>query len=258
MAGSSNDCNPDSMPAIWLCRQPEGPEPTAPEWLTAYERATVDKFRGPRKREYLSSRWLIRQALARASGAPVTTCRPVAGRPNTSETPPGWYLSLSHSHGLSACAASKTSGLGIDIEPRQRHPQWHKVVRRWFSPVEQEWLFRRDKVNDFLLAWTLKEAWLKATGRGIANNLQTLEVREGFELFGDRPETDWTACCYDCEGFLVTLVFRAPDTGSRPGWPGIRLMKPPPEDFALTEACDLDTVPAPRIRRSIHSPPNTE
>ncbi len=262
MAGSSKDCNPEQrsnpMPEIWLCHQTPGEDPAIPAWLTDYERNTVAKFGGPRKREYLTSRWLIRQAISRTSGEPVTGCRPVPGRPNRSEAPSGLHLSLSHSHGLAACAAGPVQGLGIDIEPLQRHPQWHKVVKRWFTPREQEWLFRTDDPGNFLVTWTIKEAWLKATGRGIANNLQTLEVLEGFELYGDQQDSHWSAYCYECEGFLVTLVCRQSDAAAQPGWPAIQLLHPPAEDFSLSEAEDLDTSWEPRIQRTIHPATETE
>ncbi|MCG7200446.1 4'-phosphopantetheinyl transferase superfamily protein [Marinobacter pelagius] len=261
MAGSSKDSNREQlltpMPQIWLCHQTPGEDPVIPGWLTDYERKTVAKFGGPRKREYLTSRWLIRQAISRSSGEPLTGCRPVPGRPNRSEQPPGFYLSLSHSHGLSACVASPEPGLGIDIEPLQRHPQWHKVVKRWFTPREQDWLFRADDPRNFLVTWTLKEAWLKATGRGIANNLQTLEVLEGFELQGDQSKGYWSANCYECEGFLVTLVWQQSEATDLPVWPAIQLLQPPAEDFSLSEAKGLDTSWEPRIRRNIHPPVET-
>jgi len=262
MTGSSSDSNrePDAgtLPQIWLCHQTPGEAAAIPDWLTDYERETVGKFGGPRRQEYLTSRWLIRQTISRFSGSPAGCCRPVPGRPNRSETPPGVHLSLSHSHGLSACAASAFPGLGVDIEPLQRHPQWHKVVKRWFTPREQEWLFRADDPGNFLVTWTIKEAWLKATGRGIANNLQTLEVLEGFDLHGDQDNNHWYAYCYECEGFLVTLVCRRSDAPDRPGWPGIQLLQPPAEDFSLTVAGDLDTSWEPRIQRAIHPASNVK
>lgn len=200
--------NPDSAPVVLLCRESESAGEHAPVWLTEYERAIVGRFSGPRRREYLSSRWLIRQAVAGASGIPWPECRPVAGRPVYSEHPPGWHLSLSHSHGLSACAVSAVSGLGLDIEPLNRHPHWQKVARRWFSPEEQSWLLANNRCEDFLKVWTLKEAWLKATGRGIAGNLQTLEVAADFSLYGDQINKDWIASAGQIGDFLVALVYR--------------------------------------------------
>jgi 4'-phosphopantetheinyl transferase len=247
MAGSSNDFSPDDRPSVWLCHQTDGPEIAHPAWLTDYERETVGKFSGPREREYLSSRWLIRQAIGKSAMVPPNHCCPVAGRPNASGTPEGWRLSLSHSQGLSACATRADSPIGLDLEPCQRHAQWQKVVKRWFSPVEQEWLFREDDSNTFLKVWTLKEAWLKATGRGIAGNLQTLEVRKNFEIYGDQPEQDWQAACCYIEGYLVSVVFR----GSRPVWPEITLLEPPPHDFSLVDAEPIEASWEPLFQRTI-------
>lgn len=253
MAGTSSGSSPETglrepqKPAVWLCHQIQGVDETDPPWLTGYEQATVAKFSGPRRREYLSSRWLIRQSIAGASGDRPDRCRPVDGRPVASATPDGWQLSLSHSHGLSACATLSGAPVGLDLEPCQRHPQWQKVARRWFSAVEQEWLFRADDPNTFLKVWTLKEAWLKATARGIAGNLQTLEVRKDFELYGDRPEPDWQASCCYIEGFLVTVVHR----GSRPTWPAFALLEPPPPGFALPRAAVIEASWEPLFQRTI-------
>ncbi|SHK09876.1 4'-phosphopantetheinyl transferase [Marinobacter antarcticus] len=260
MAGSSNDSSPDPAgdqhkPAILLCHQTGQVPEAAPDWLTARERETFSALSDTRAAEFLTSRWLIRQALSRASAVAPAQCRPVEGRPTASANPPDWHLSLSHSHGLSACGIQYGSALGIDIEPSKRHPQWQKVVKRWFSSIEQEWLFQEDDPHTFLRVWTLKEAWLKATGRGIAGNLQTLEVRRHFELYGDQPDGHWQACCFYTEGFLGTLVYRQAG-GCRPGsWPAITLLEPPPEDYTLSAAESLDIHWEPMFQRQIRSKP---
>ena len=164
---------------------------------------------GRARQEFIASRWLIREALAQATGATWSTCRPVTGRPVASAEPPGWALSLSHSHGWSGCAVSARAGLGLDLEPLQRRPNWQKVVRRWFAASEQDWLLARDSAEDFLKVWTLKEAWLKATGRGIANNLRTLEVDQDFNLSGDCADTVWQASLGQVSQTLITLVHPA-------------------------------------------------
>jgi 4'-phosphopantetheinyl transferase len=247
MAGSSNDFSPDARPAIWLCHQTDGPNVALPDWLTGHERQTASKLSGPREREYLSSRWLIRQAIGKSARVAPEYCCPVAGRPTTSDTPEGWRLSLSHSQGLCACTTHAGLPIGLDLEPCQRHARWQRVVKRWFSPVEQEWLLREDDSNAFLKVWTLKEAWLKATGRGIAGNLQTLEVRRNFEIYGDQPEQDWQAACCHIEGYLVTVVYR----GRQPLWPEITLLQPPPQDFALVDAEPMEASPEPLFQRTI-------
>ena len=187
MAGSSNGYSPDGKPAIWLCHQTDGFGTRSPDWLSGYERDVLSRFSGPREREYLTSRWLIRQALSHSARLPAHQCRPVDGRPVLSGSPEGWHLSLSHSHGLSACATRAGSPVGVDLEPCTRHPQWQKVARRWFSPVEQEWLFREDDPNTFLKVWTLKEAWLKARGLGLRIPLDAFS----FSLAGRHPAIEF-------------------------------------------------------------------
>ena len=258
MTGSSNDSNPDfarvrQKPTIKLCHHTGQVPAVVPGWLTPHERQKLAELSGSRASEFLTSRWLIRQALSKAGSVPPDQCWPVEGRPTTSASPAGWHLSLSHSHGLSACSTHYGSALGIDIEPSKRHPQWQKVVKRWFSPIEQEWLFQDDDPHTFLRVWTLKEAWLKATGRGIAGNLQTLEVRRNFELYGDQPDDHWQASAFYTEGFLCTLVHRQTASNQHSSWPSITLLEPPLDDYSLSTAEPLDTHWEPMFQRKIHA-----
>ncbi|MBE0486622.1 4'-phosphopantetheinyl transferase superfamily protein [Marinobacter sp.] len=250
MTGRFNDCNPD-RPGIWLCHQINRDLPSAPPWMTAPEAQTLANLEGLRRSEFLTSRWLIRQGLAKASGQSPQHCRPVDGRPVKSIKPADWCLSLSHSKGLSAVATGMAP-LGIDIEPSQRKPDWIGVAKRWFSTVEQEWLFRADDPFNFLKVWTLKEAWLKATGRGIAGNLQTLEVRKDFELYGDQPDQHWLASCFYVEGFLVTLVYQGTEDSSG-SLPGITLLEPPPDNYGLIRAGNLDASWEPLFHKTIRA-----
>ncbi|SFJ92249.1 4'-phosphopantetheinyl transferase [Marinobacter persicus] len=257
MAGPSSGCSLERMDiterrvCVWLCRQPDSNAPiAAPGWLTQTEHQRLASLAGPRVREFLASRWLIRQALSAVCGGQhrPEQCRPVPGRPVASQMPAGWHLSISHSQGLAACALSRQP-LGVDLEPLQRRPGWQKVTRRWFSETEQAWLLERDDPQTFLQAWTFKEAWLKATGRGIAGNLQTLEVAPGFELSGDRPDACWQADSLAVEDFLVTVVYQTPD--ATPHRPAFHWLAPPPEDFNLCTAEDRTIDASLALHRSI-------
>lgn len=250
MPGPSTDSNPESAPHIWLCQQSGGHTSSLPGWLLPGEQQRLAQRSGTPADEFLASRWLIRQALAVASGRPTAQCRPVNGRPVASEQPPGFQLSLSHSQKLVACATHHQD-IGVDIEPGTRQSEWTRVAKRWFSPAEQSWLLRENDPFLFLQVWTLKEAWLKATGRGIAGNLKTLEVHENFELYGDRPDQTWTACSYYLEGFLVTVVYRTNTPGLPSAWPEITLFEPPPDDYSLGPAGALSSAPEPLLHRII-------
>lgn len=241
------DSNPNQPPVIWLCHGPdhehsdrETPAAETPAWLSEEERQRLATLSGLTFREFLSSRWLIRHALSQVSDIPWQDCQSVAGRPVASAHPAGWSLSLSHSHGLSGCAISAKEGLGLDLEPLKRRPNWQKVVRRWFTLSEQDWLLDRDSAEDFLKVWTLKEAWLKATGRGIANNLKTLEVDQDFNLTGDCTDTVWQASLGEVNQTLITVVNRASGESSPSGF--------------LMETPDIYNKPGdtPAIRESIN------
>lgn len=101
--------------------------------------------------------------------------------------------------------------------------------------------------------WTLKEAWLKATGRGIAGNLQTLEVRNQFELYGDQPDKTWLASCFYVEGFLVTLVYQGTNQDGPGSWPDITLLEPPPDDYNLALAGTLGVSWEPMFHRAVRA-----
>ncbi len=216
MAGPSNVSNPDTASvSVWLGRQPLEQD-HFPDWLTTYEQEVAGGLATGRLTEFVHSRWLIRQALYGASGQAPHLCRPVHGRPTASAEPEGWHLSLSHSHGMSACGVSSRPGIGVDIEPLFREMNWRRIVKRWFSPEEQDWLLDSPDPHNFLQVWTLKEAWLKATGRGIANNLQTLTISSNLELTGDRPGENWRAALTQAEDYMIALVWQSDEPESVP------------------------------------------
>jgi 4'-phosphopantetheinyl transferase len=205
-------CSPDSAPVVWLCATTGAATSEPPAWLSAAETERLARLSGEPRGDFLASRWLIRHSLADVSGLSPADCRPEPGRPDKSAQPPGWRLSVSHSGGMAACGVSSSGSIGIDIEPLGRRARWQNVVNRWFAPDEQDWLLagdnHQDNASDFLKVWTLKEAWLKATGRGIANNLQTLRVAPDFSLTGDRPQQHWQASLGLVNGLLVAVVYQ--------------------------------------------------
>ena len=242
-----NDCNPDPAPAIWMCDSTRVRSAQSPAWMTAGERQRVAGLSGAAREDFVASRWLIRRALSQASGTLASHCRPVEGRPERSDQPPGWRLSLSHSAGLAGCAVSRGTPIGLDLEPMARRPEWQKVVARWFSSQEQAWLLAANDAAAFLKVWTLKEAWLKATGRGIANNLKTLDITADFELRGDRPGEPWRACLGNSADHWVALVYQS---------------SVPPRGFTIAGAVDTTSLEADGsgarpvdwiIQRRIHS-----
>ena len=181
--------------------------------LNAAEQARLGAIRHPeRKREYLASRLLIRQALRHASAqtgasAPEFHHLPASGPPDSAAQ---LQWGLSHTAGLISCAVHQ-SRIGVDLERTDRQAPWRALARRWFSETEQQWLSARDSTGDFLLLWTLKEAWLKANHQGIAGNLQSLQLcpsaGDALQLSADTQGRAWYAATACHHGLQTAVVW---------------------------------------------------
>jgi phosphopantetheinyl transferase len=100
------------------------------------------------------------------------------GKPSLSERYEKIHFNLSHSKGLSALAFSTKSEIGIDIERIDPKFDFEMVANSHFSKAENRFL-HAEKIESrdrFFTLWTRKEAFLKAIGIGIGENL-------GIEVF---------------------------------------------------------------------------
>jgi 4'-phosphopantetheinyl transferase len=95
-------------------------------------------------------------------------------------TPPLTF-NLSHTHGLVACAIAPGVDVGIDVERVDRPVDGEEIAARFFSPGERADLARcppEGRARRFFELWTLKEAYIKAIGKGMLHGLNTF----GFAL----------------------------------------------------------------------------
>jgi 4'-phosphopantetheinyl transferase len=84
---------------------------------------------------------------------------------------PPLTFNLSHTRGRAACAIALDTRLGIDIERIERVTEFEEVAGRFFSPTEVSMLNAcapDEHGTRFLELWTLKEAYVKAIGRGMS------------------------------------------------------------------------------------------
>jgi len=125
-----------------------------------------------RAREHLAARILLRQLLAgalgdRAAQAPV---RATAGGQPYLPGLPGIGVSLSHAGDLVSTAVSTSGGaVGVDVEP-PRDPD-PALASRCCGPAAAAALAAwpaADRSAEFSRMWTVKEACVKARGRGLA------------------------------------------------------------------------------------------
>lgn len=145
----------------------------APEEIEQYERFRVEKAR----RLYLAGRALARSVLSRyhPEVEPGAWCFRFNrhGRPEI-EGPDEWpplRFNLSHTDGLVACAVTLGRDAGVDVEEIGRDLDLVGIAEHSFSRLETEdvrSLRGPEQRERFFRYWTLKEAYIKARGMGLA------------------------------------------------------------------------------------------
>lgn len=167
---------------LWLCFYDTL---DAPAWratfaalLTPEERARHDRLASPElKLELLAAAALCRHALSRY--APVAPAewrfspgehgKPAIAAPRVE--PPLWF-NLSGTRGLAACAVCRaTQTVGVDVERLEHTADMLEVAAQFFSTREADALRAlapEQQGERFFSIWTLKEAYVKARGLGIA------------------------------------------------------------------------------------------
>jgi len=129
----------------------------------------------PRHR-YVEARGLLRWVLARyLNQLPATINIQTAehGKPYLADCPE-WTFNLSHTGDTLVIAVAQACRVGIDIELCKPRDSLPRLVTKCFSDSEAAYwhtLDDGDKTAAFYRIWTAKEAFVKATGRGIALGL---------------------------------------------------------------------------------------
>ncbi|MCH5196644.1 MAG: 4'-phosphopantetheinyl transferase superfamily protein [Oscillospiraceae bacterium] len=113
------------------------------------------------------------------------------GKPALAEHP-GVHFNISHADGISAVVVSENE-CGIDCEPVRRHNP--RVAERVCSESEQAMLKAASESERDLLffrLWTLKEAYVKALGKGLSFPMREAE----FAFDDDRIKTEISGCMF--------------------------------------------------------------
>ncbi len=134
-----------------------------------------------RRREFLSSRLLVRHLLAGYLNKPMESMEfgyLERGKPFVEGAE--LHFNLSHTDGLIACSFGWDE-VGIDVEKAdtQARPNWRLLAKRYFLLEEQNFLNGLSEVDQpitFFRIFTAKEALGKATGRGINFQLNDCNV----------------------------------------------------------------------------------
>jgi 4'-phosphopantetheinyl transferase len=174
-------------------------------WMTGAERERYHRFRHDRDRAMFGlgremARTIVADALGIAPDAWTWRDGP-HGRPEIASPATDLHFNLSHSAGIVICAVARRA-VGVDIEDLSRRAPDPAIVSRYCSPDEaadvrghgEHWPAR------FLTYWTLKEAYLKARGLGIAVHLSDISFS------------------VDAAGSTAGITFRESLTGTDHRW----------------------------------------
>jgi 4'-phosphopantetheinyl transferase len=142
------------------------------------ERLRLSRYRHPRSAaEFLAGRLLVRTWLAAVTGVSAGVWRfgeGPRGRPTIVAPHSPLHFNLAHSGGVVACILTDTREAGVDVEDLGRRQIDPRLWHRFCAPSEIadiEHHAPADRPRRFLTYWTLKEAYLKARGVGIAVQL---------------------------------------------------------------------------------------
>uniref|UniRef100_A0A0E0EBR6 holo-[acyl-carrier-protein] synthase n=1 Tax=Oryza meridionalis TaxID=40149 RepID=A0A0E0EBR6_9ORYZ len=84
------------------------------------------------------------------------------------------HFNISHTSSLIACGIAMDAPIGIDVEEKKRKTTKSilSLARRYFTPSEVDSLAKiadsDAQQKEFIKLWTLKEAYVKALGRGFS------------------------------------------------------------------------------------------
>ncbi|MCQ0989450.1 4'-phosphopantetheinyl transferase family protein [Jiella marina] len=168
---------------VWLSELPAIGEAELSAYrtiLNAEERQRYDRYKVEGARtEYLAGRALVRTVLSRHADIapgdwrfqPNRYGRPAVA-PEQADAAPGLVFNLSHTRGLVALAVGRHCDLGVDVEWIARSSDLRGLTDRYFAPDEAAHARAAgsdDELTErFFAFWTLKEAYIKARGMGLA------------------------------------------------------------------------------------------
>lgn len=153
--------------------------------LSEEERRRGERFRHPRARlEFVRTRGWLRHVLARYLQAPPDQLQfgyGPQGKPRLANGVDGEALcfNVAHSHGLALLAVAWNRLVGVDVEQISAERDLPGLARRYFSAnenAELRGLPAAQVSRGFFLAWTRKEAFIKALGSGMSFPLDAFDV----------------------------------------------------------------------------------
>jgi phosphopantetheinyl transferase len=209
--------------SVWRIdlREPAAVVECAADLLTFDERERADRGTAIVRRRRVLSRAALRIVLARCVGSAPAVLGFVTdpfGKPRLDG--PGPHFSVSRSGDWCLIAVTSLGPVGIDVEHTVAFPELEGIVARRFAPTDARTILNQSgeqRLQAFYRCWTRTEAYLKASGVGLAGGLGAAA--------GDPDPRTWTVASVSAHRDLIGAVVVA---GVHP-WGG-----------AMLQACPLN------------------
>lgn len=139
---------------------------------------------GPRKLEITAGRFYLRQLLAAIldipDGSKIEIDKDARGKLYLkSNTDVNLHFNISHSQRYLTIVIANGTEVGVDIEELDRNIDPIAIAKSYFSPAEQKYLVGLTSENfrsAFFEIWVIKEAYIKAVGKGFHMPLNAFSV----------------------------------------------------------------------------------
>lgn len=169
---------------LWFCRPDKI---NAPHLLSQYrailptiEKEKVDRYKFARHRhDALITRAFLREILSTYSHYSSDKWdfdTEENGKPFIRTPKINLKFNVSHTQGCIICAITQYDAIGCDVENCLRNNEVLEIATRYFANRELEQinlLPDNEKVSRFFDFWTLKESFIKTTGKGLATPLKS-------------------------------------------------------------------------------------
>lgn len=221
---------------VWYClcddpalaeRQRECLALLSVEEVSRHDRFAFDKDRCL----FRVTRALLRTALSQYLPLPATAwqfTQAPGGKPrlDMDNGPPPLQFNVSHSGQMAVCAVTRSQEVGVDVESTVRRAD-QRIVHYFLAPEEMAQFEQADEATQrqlFFRYWTLKEAYAKALGGGLALRFTQFP----FQLRDNAPPT---------------LLRPPPENAHEPAWHFHQQQLPPDYWLAVAVACGHATQP---------------
>ena len=201
--------------------------------LSTDERQRATRFRSAKERRHFTlARGSLRPILSQYLGTQPEAVRfsyGTHGKPRLANThEPSLEFNLSHSGDRLVLAISKLETIGVDIESSDKPRRVARIAQRFFSRQEVADLLvlsQSRRLHRFYQLWTLKEAYIKACGLGLAIPLRQFsyafptagQIEITFDKSRQDDATRWQVWQFDVPGnYQLSLAVKS-DSGDQVG-----------------------------------------